>query len=152
VADVGAQAKYLLETTFDRVANATISCITTSNTTLSFKAIVHDEIVRARREHLSADNQEGLIDKQSKRVILLTRDILAYDIEEIDAQWYFIIHNKRYDFTTNEPHSDTDTTPYAGADQVFSVFYMRRAEELESTGVVIEDDLTFDGWSLSTDG
>ena len=151
MASRGAQAKYLLESTFDSVANKTISCIT-DTTIINYKAIVHDEIVRARREHLEIDNDAGILNQNSKRVILLTRDILASGLEALDSSWYFLIADKRYDFSVNEPFCDVDTTPFADADQVFSVFYVRRAEELESQISPVPGgtgEFSFDSWALT---
>jgi hypothetical protein len=148
---MGLQAKYLLESTFDAVANKTISCVT-DTTVLSYKAIVHDEIVRARRESLEIENDAGILNQNSKRVILLTRDIFASGLSAIDSSWHFLINGKRYDFSTNEPFCDVDTTPFADADQVFSVFYVRRAEELESQISPVPGgtgEFSFDSWALS---
>lgn len=149
----GEQAKYILELTFDRVANANVTCVKDDGSLLQFKAILHDEIVRARREHLTIDNQEGIIDRQSKRAILLNRDILAFGLEALDAKWHFLIGNQngenleRYDFSINEPFNDIDTTPYADAERVFSVFYLRRAEELESQLEISSTPaFTFNSW------
>ena len=136
--NIGGQAKSLLEQTFDRVANSNIVCVKTDGSTLKFKAILHDEVVRARRQRLTVENEEGIIDMQSKRVILLNRDIINYGLQTLDAAWYLLIDNRakteleRFDFSITEPFSDTDTTPYFGANQVFSVYYVRRAEELDS--------------------
>ena len=150
VSSTGAQAKYLLESTFDVVANGSVVCMAPS-ATYTFKAIIHDEIVRARREHLSAENDEGIVDRNSKRIILLTRDIIAAGLEQIDASWYLLIKGVRFDFSTNEPFCDMDTTPYAGAEEVFSVFYTRRAEELESAVVPgSTGQFSFNSWALIT--
>lgn len=150
----GEQAKYILELTFARKANARLICVTLDGDLLNFKAILHDEVVRSRREHLTIANQEGIIDRQSKRAILLTRDIRAYGLETLDAAWHFLIGDangenlKRYDFSTNEPFSDVDTTPYLDAEKVFSVFYIRRAEELESQlEVSSTPSFSFNSWS-----
>jgi hypothetical protein len=148
---MGIQAKYILESTFDAVANKTISCVT-DTTVINYKAIVHDEIIRARREHLEIDNDAGILNLNSKRVILLTRDILASGLETLDSSWYLLIGGKRYDFSTNEPFCDVDTTPFADADQIFSVFYTRRAEELESQISPVPGgtgEFSFDSWALS---
>ena len=152
MASRGAQAKYLLESTFDSVANKTISCVTDSGIIINYKAIVHDEIVRATREKLEIDNDAGILNQNSKRVILLTRDILASGLEALDSSWYFLIAGKRYDFSVNEPFCDVDTTPFADADQIFSVFYVRRAEELESQISPVPGgtgEFSFDSWALS---
>ena len=149
---MGIQAKYLLESTFDQVANKTITCVTDSGTTINYKAIVHDEIVRARREHLEIDNDAGILDLNSKRVILLTRDIINSGLDAIDSAWYFLIGGVRFDFSINEPFCDVDTTPFADADQIFSVFYTRRAEELESQISPVPGgtgEFSFNSWALS---
>ena len=136
--NVGGQARYLLESTFDVVANSSIVCVRPSGTPLVFKAILHDEVVRARRAHLEVGNEEGIVDVQSKRAILLVRDIIAFGLQRLDAAWYFLVENKnkefleRYDFSIKEPFQDIDLTPFAGANEVFSVYYLRRSEELES--------------------
>ena len=149
---MGIQAKYLLESTFDQVANKTITCVTDLGTTINYRAIVHDEIVRARREKLDIENDAGILNQNSKRVILLTRDIINSGLEAIDPAWYFLIGGKRFDFSINEPFCDVDTTPFADADQIFSVYYMRRAEELESQISPVPGgtgEFSFNSWALS---
>jgi hypothetical protein len=151
MSSLGEQAKYILETTFDTVANGYVTCVISDSVSHEYKAIIHDEIVRARREHLSAGNEEGLSDKQSKRVILLTRDIIASGTP-IDASYYFLINGVRFDFSVSEPFCDVDTTPFAGANQVFSIYYVRRAEELESQIAPVEGGtgaFSFNNWKLS---
>ncbi len=98
MASRGEQAKYILESTFDEVANKTITCVTDAGILINYKAIVHDEVVRARREKLDIDNDAGILNQNSKRVILLTRDIINSGLEAISPEWYFLIENKRYDF------------------------------------------------------
>lgn len=145
----GMQAKYILETTFTVVANKDVICVTADQLHFKFKAIVHSEIVRARREHLSADNQEGIIDKRSKRMVLLKRDVLAVGLTEIDPTSYFLVDGIRYDFSVSEPFTDDDTTPFADADQVFFVFYLRRAGERESEIPLTDsDDFSFGSWKV----
>ena len=148
---MGLQAKYILESTFDAVANKVITCVTDSGS-INYKAIVHDEIVRARREKLDIENDAGILNLNSKRVILLTRDIINSGLSAIDSAWYFLIEGKRFDFSVNEPFCDVDTTPFADADQVFSVYYMRRAEELESQISPVPGgtgEFSFNSWALS---
>lgn len=128
----GAQAKYILENTFDGVYNEVITCVFSNLITLQFNAIVHTEIVRARRERFTSDNDEGVLDTHSLGVILLNRDIYLAGLTTIDATAYFIINGQRYDFVTSEPYCDNMMTPYQNAGDVFSVFYVRRAAELES--------------------
>jgi len=155
--NIGGQTRYLLESTFDVVANADIVCVRPNSIPLIFKAILHDEVVRARRERLEVANEEGIIDVQSKRAIILVRDIINYGLQRLDAAWYFLIENKskdfleRYDFSIKEPFQDIDLTPFAGANEVFAVYYLRRAEELESQipGVVdIAGTFSFDARSI----
>lgn len=128
----GEQAKYILENTFDNVYNEVITCVFSNLTTLQFNAIVHSEIVRARRERFTSDNDEGVMDTHSLGVILLNRDLAAAGLAGIDATSYFMINSHRYDFVTTEPYCDNMMTPYQNAGDVFSVFYVRRAAELES--------------------
>jgi hypothetical protein len=149
---MGLQAKYILESTFDAVANKTISCVT-DTVILNYKAIVHDEVSRIKRESLEINNDGGILNQNSKRVILLTRDVLASGLPALDSSWYFLIAGKRYDFSTKEPFCDVDTTPFADADQIFSVFYVRRAEEIESQISPVPGgtgEFSFDSWALST--
>ena len=149
---MGQQARYILESTFYEVANKTITCVTDAGILINYKAIVHDEIVRARREKLEIDNDAGILNQNSKRVILLTRDIISSGLEAISPEWYFLIGDKRFDFSVNEPFCDVDTTPFADADQIFSVFYVRRAEELESQISPVPGgtgEFSFDSWALS---
>jgi hypothetical protein len=148
---MGLQARYILETTFDTVANGDVTCVVDANTSIDFKAIIHDEVVRARREHLSIPNDEGMLDQQSKRVILLTRDILASGLTSVSPSSHFLIKGKRFDFSVNEPFCDVSTTPFMDADEVFSVFYMRQAQELESSISPVEGgtgEFSFNSWVL----
>lgn len=156
--NIGGQARYLLESTFDAVCNAKIVCVKTDGSTLNFNAIIHDDMVRSRRDHLTIGNEEGIIDMQSKRAILLVRDILACGLQMLDASWYFLLEDKRkatlnrYDFSIRDPFQDITTTPYFGANDVFAVYFLRRSEELDSQLSSVADtsgSFSFD--SLSAD-
>lgn len=127
----GLQVKSVLESTFDGVYNEDIVCVLANGTTIRFHAIVHTEIVRARREHFTSDNSQGLLDRHSLGVILLNRDIQEAGLTKIVASSYFLIDGVRYDFSTSEPYLDDRLTPYKGAGDVFAVFYVRKAAELE---------------------
>lgn len=142
----GQQVKYILESTFDGVFNEVVSCVTSNNVVINFNAIVHTEIVRARRERLTIDNEEGILDRHSLGIILLNRDITAAGLSSIDPTSYFLVDNERYDFTTTEPYCDNRLTPYKDAGDVFSVFYVRKAVELDNqVSTSGEDGFSFNG-------
>lgn len=127
----GLQVKSILESTFDGVYNEDIVCVLANGTTIRFHAIVHTEIVRARRDHFTSDNSQGVLDRHSLGVILLIRDIQEAGISQIPTTSYFLIDGVRYDFALDEPYLDDRLTPYKGAGDVFAVFYVRKAAELE---------------------
>ena len=127
----GLQVKYVLESTFDQVYNEDIICVMSNGSIISFHAIVHTEIVRARRDHFTSDNSQGVLDRHSLGVILLNRDISAAGLTKIPTTSYFLIDGIRYDFALDEPYLDDRLTPYKGAGDVFAVFYVRKAAELE---------------------
>lgn len=128
----GLQIKYLLESTFDSVFNTEITCVSSNSVSFKINAIVHSEIVRARRERFTTDNEEGVLDRHSLGVIILNRDLQALGLASIDPTYYLLINGSRYDFTTTEPYCDNMLTPYKDAGEVFSVYYVRAAVELES--------------------
>lgn len=127
----GLQVKAILESTFDGVYNEDVTCVLANGTALKFHAIVHTEIVRARRDHFTSDNTQGVLDRHSLGIILLNRDLLEKGITKIPTTAYFLVDNIRYDFALDEPYLDNKLTPYKGAGDVFAVFYVRKAAELE---------------------
>lgn len=127
----GLQVKSILESTFDGVYNEDVVCVLSNGVTIKFHAIVHTEIVRARRDHFTSDNSQGVLDRHSLGIILLNRDIQEKGLTKIPATSYFLVDNIRYDFSLTEPYLDDRLTPYKGAGDVFAVFYVRKAAELE---------------------
>lgn len=126
----GLQVKSILETTFDGVYNEDVTCVMANGTTIKYHAIVHTEIVRARRDHFTSDNSQGVLDRHSLGIILLNRDIQESGLTKIPTTAYFLVDNMRYDFALDEPYLDDRLTPYKGAGDVFAVFYVRKAAEL----------------------
>lgn len=127
---LGTRCKYILESTFDWVAPVQVVYVAPSGATAVLNAITHDEVLRNRREHLDIGNAGAIIDKDSKRVIFKTQDILNLGIARLDPAGHLLMDGVRFDFSVSEPFISDDVTPIAGASYTFTVVYVRRAIEL----------------------
>lgn len=149
MASPGQQARFMLQSTFDWVAPLQVVYLAPSGVSAVLRAIPHDEVLRNRREHLSEDNQGAILDLNSKRIIFKTEDIKALGIDRLDPKGCLFIGGIRYDFSTREPFLDDDITPFAGASGIFTVAYLRRAQEtILSLPVPDTQEFGFDSWSL----
>lgn len=147
--NVGQQARYILESTFNSVFNNTVTYVAPSGKRYVFNCISHDEILRNRRERLSIENEAAIVDQLSKRIILRTIDLIAQGLSSLDASGYVMLDGKRHDFSTSEPFLNLDVTPFKGAEHTFSVFYVRRSEELENqVQGITESSFSFGNWKL----
>lgn len=146
---LGSRCKYLLESTFDWVAATSVIYVAPSGATAVLSAITHDEVLRNRREHLGADNAGAIVDRDSKRVIFKTLDILNLGLDRLDPSGYLLIDGVRFDFSVSEPFLNDDITPLAGASFTFTVVYVRRAIELTQSKPVKPGSRTygFDSWT-----
>lgn len=147
--NVGQQARIILESTFDNVFNNTLIYVNPEGLSYVFSCISHDEVLRNRRERLGIENEEAVLDRLSKRVILKTNDLIAKGLSVLDAAGYILMDGVRYDFSVTEPFNNDDITPFRGAERTFSVYYLRRAQELESqVAEITEGSFSFGDWKL----
>lgn len=146
---LGRRSKYILESSFDWMAASRVTYVAPSGGSVMLNAITHDEVLRNRREHLGVENSGGIVDRDSKRIIFKTTDILRLGVDRLDPAGYLLIDGQRFDFSVNEPFLNDDITPLAGASYTFSVVYARRAIELEQSKPVPKTGRTygFDSWT-----
>jgi len=144
---IGAQVKTILESTFDGVAASYVTFYKPPNgTAYTLKAMVSIEPLRLNREHYVV-NDAGISDLENLRFAFKTADLSAIP-GGIDPAGYFRFNGVRYDFSQKFPGHSKEMTPMIGAEDTFTLCYVRRAEELthstdaRSTG----DKFKFGDW------
>jgi len=147
-AALGSQIRTILETTFDGVATSVVYYPPTGGP-FTLRAMVGEPLANYQREHLEVD-EAGIVDQNVKRIAFKTNDILQVTgAGQLDGAGYITINDVRYDFHASQPLVMDDFTPLVGALKIFSVYFLRRAEELNRTlpqgseGGVGQ----FEGWS-----
>ena len=144
---LGSQIKALLESTFDLVAGVIVTYVSESGVVYAtLPAIWYDEATRFRRDKLNVSD-EGMLDENTKRLVLKQSTLLGRGIT-LNVAGYFIINGIRWDFAANEPAFQDSLTPFAGVVDMFVLMYLRRAIEVTRTETSVGDTpFGIQGWS-----
>ena len=144
---LGTTVKDILESTSGWVSGSQAVYVDVAGNTYTFKCIRADSLSTVRREGVDV-TEAGTLDRDSKRLLFLTKNIRAAGLSRFDPAGYFLLGGVRYDFEERQPTLE-DLTPLDDALEVFTLCFLRRVEEpmhqveVNTTGNIFQ----FDSWS-----
>lgn len=129
---LGLQIRNTLESVFDNVAASTIVYYDTEGKSYPLTAMVAPENISSKIEGFNA-SVAGVSDREHLRFAFKTADIASVVKAPLSVAGYFMFNGFRYDFAEKFPGIQSEFTPFKGAVDVFTLVYVRRAEELAHT-------------------